>query len=303
MSLSVAGMLLGAMTSASAVLAVRSMLPRRPPLQELLRRTHSPAPHQRPAASAGRAPVRGAAAVADRVGARLMATDVFAARLPARDLHLLEMQPAALLGRCALYGLAGLLIPQWILFLLRIGGITLPFGVPVAAGLGCAAFMVVKCLDDVRSVARDRRREYRYYTASLLERVALARSSDAGAAEALTRAVQSGDGRAAVRIRDAVEHARLAGVSPWDALGRLGTELGVPELARPAASLALAGEEQAAVYEQLEAQAEVVRRALLADRKEAANEATEAMHTPALAIVFLMAAFLIAPALVRITAF
>lgn len=82
---------------------------------------------------------------------------------------------------------------------------------------------------------------------------------------------------------------------------RLGVDLGVDDLARPAASLALAGEEQAAVYEQLEAQAEVVRRGLLADRKAAANEATDRMSLPALAIVFLMAAFLLAPALVRMT--
>ncbi|MFD5814716.1 hypothetical protein [Streptomyces sp. NPDC127038] len=301
MSLSVAGMVFGAVTTGGAVLAVRSALPRRTPLAEVLRRTHSPTVQPAPApASAGG---RGPAVWADRLGARLMETSAFAARLPARDLALLEMAPASLLGRCALYGLAGLLIPQWIVFLLRLGAITLPFAVPVAAGVGCTLFMVFKALDDVRSKARLRRREYRYYTASLLERVALARSSDAGAAEALARAVESGDGAAAVRIRDAVEHARLAGISPWDALGRLAAELDVPELARPAASLALAGEEQAAVYDQLEAQAAVVRRGLLADRKEAANEATEAMHVPALAIVFLMAAFLIAPALVRITTF
>jgi hypothetical protein len=299
MSLSVPGMLLGAVTTGGAVLAVQSLRPRRTPLAEVLRRTHSPAASLAPAAGASAG--RGPAVWAERVGARLVTTTAFASRLPARDLLLLEMTPSALLGRCALYGLAGVLIPQWIVFLLRIGGIALPFVMPLAAGIGCALFMVFKALDDVRTKARQRRREYRYYTASLLERVALARSSDAGAAEALARAVESGDGAAAVRIRDAVEHARLAGISPWDALGRLAAELDVPELARPAASLALAGEEHAAVYDQLEAQAVVVRRGLLADRKEAANEATEAMHLPALAIVFLMAAFLIAPALIRIT--
>ncbi|MFD9284665.1 type II secretion system F family protein [Streptomyces mirabilis] len=302
MILSVPGMLLGALTAVSGALAVRSTLPRRTPLEQVLRRTHSPAPRPAPTAAAA-APRRGGAVWAERVGARLVETDAFVARLPARDLELLEMPAASLLGRCALYALAGLLIPQWIVVLLRWGGLSLPLVLPVAAGLGCAAFMVVKCLDDLRGQAAERRREYRYYTASLLERVALARSSDAGAAEALSRAVESGDGRAAVRIRDAVEHARLAGVSPWDALGRLGTDLGVPELARPAASLALAGEEQAAVYEQLEAQAEVVRRGLLSERKAQANEATEKMHLPALAIVFLMASFLLVPALVRILSF
>ncbi|MGW3651715.1 type II secretion system F family protein [Streptomyces sp. NPDC000878] len=297
MSLSVPGMLLGALTSLGGTLAVRSLLPQRTPLDQVLHRTHTPAPRLAPTMTAAKGSVRWA----DRVGVRLMATDAFVTRLPARDLRLLGMPPASLLGRCALYALGGFLIPQWIIFLLRLGGLALPLVIPAAAGAGVALFMVFKCLDDVRGKATGARREYRYYIASVLERVALARHSDAGAAEALARAVESGDGRAAVRIRDTVEHARLAGVSPWDALSRLGTELDVPDMARLSASLSLAGEEQAAVYDQLEAQAEVVRRGLLADRKEKANVATEKMHVPSLAIVFLMAVFLLAPALVRIT--
>ncbi|HET6857476.1 MAG TPA: type II secretion system F family protein [Streptomyces sp.] len=299
MSLSVPGMVLGGITALGGTLAVRSLLPKRTPLTQVLRRTHAPAP---PATSTTTV-LKGPAQWADRVGTRLMETDAFVTRLPARDLNLLEMAPASLLGRCALYALGGFLIPQWIMFLLRVGGLGVPFALPVAAGLGVALFMVFKCLDDVRDKATGARREYRYYIASVLERVALARSSDAGAAEALARAVESGDGRAAVRIRDTVEHARLAGVSSWDALGRLGTELAVPDIARLSASLSLAGEEQAAVYDQLEAQAEVVRRGLMAGRKEKANEATEKMHVPSLAIVFLMAVFLLAPALVRILSF
>lgn len=299
MSLSVPGMLLGGLTALGGTLAVRSLLPRRTPLDQVLRRTHAPAPRT----ASARTAAKGSAQWADRVGARLMETDAFVTRLPARDLNLLEMAPASLLGRCALYALGGFLIPQWIMFLLRLGGLSLPFVVPAAAGVGVALFMVFKCLDDVRDKATDARLEYRYYIASVLERVALARNSDAGAAEALARAVESGDGRAAVRIRDTVEHARLAGVSPWDALGGLGTELGVPDIARLSASLSLAGEEQAAVYDQLEAQADVVRRGLLSDRKEKANVATEKMHVPSLAIVFLMAVFLLAPALVRILSF
>ncbi|MDH6604419.1 tight adherence protein C [Streptomyces sp. SAI-208] len=298
MSLSVPGMLLGSLTALSGTLAVRSLLPQRTPLDQVLRRTHAPAPRSPSPQVAATVPARWA----ERVGARLMESDAFVTRLPARDLNLLEMAPASLLGRCALYALSGFLIPQWINLLLRVGGLSLPFVVPAAAGLSVALFMVFKCLDDVRDKATGARLEYRYYIASVLERVALARNSDAGAAEALARAVESGDGRAAVRIRDTVEHAQLAGVSPWDALGGLGSELGVPDIARLSASLSLAGEEQAAVYDQLEAQAEVVRRGLLSDRKEQANVATEKMHVPSLAIVFLLAVFLLTPALVRILA-
>ncbi|MCX5355567.1 hypothetical protein [Streptomyces mirabilis] len=299
--ISVPGMLIGAVVAVSLVLAVRALLPQNTPLADVLRRTHQPeayAPQHVPGPD-----VRGAAVWADRLGTRLMETDTFVSRLPARDLALLELSPASLLGRCALYALAGMLIPQWFLFIASVMGVSWPLLVSLLAGLGCAAFMVFKCLDDVRDKAKKRRREYQYYTASLLERIALARNSDAGATEALMRAVAPGDGAAEARIRDTVEHAQLAGVSVWASLRKLGEDLGVPELARPAASLALAGEEQAAVFNQLEAQAVAVRRALLADRKGQANEATEKMHLPSLAIVFLMATFLLAPAVVRIMTF
>jgi hypothetical protein len=294
-------MVIGAVIAVCLVLAVRALVPQRAPLSDVLRRTHQPdayAPARAPAAQGS-----GAAVWADRIGTRLMETDTFVSRLPARDLALLELSPASLLGRCALYALVGLLLPQWFLFIASVMGVSWPLLVSLLAGIVFAAFMVFKCLDDVRDKAKKARRAYQYYAASLLERIALARNSDAGAAEALTRTVAHGEGVVEARIRDTIEHAQLAGVSVWSALRALGDEIGVPELSRPAAALALAGEERAAVFNQLEAQAVAVRRALLADRKGQANEATEKMHLPSLAIVFLMATFLLAPAVVRIMAF
>ncbi|GHE14776.1 hypothetical protein [Streptomyces alanosinicus] len=299
--ISVPGMVIGALVSVCLVLAVRALLPQRTPLAEVLRRTHQPDTYA--PARAVELEGRGAAVWADRVGTRLMETDTFVSRLPARDLALLELSPASLLGRCALYALVGMLLPQWFLFIASLMGVSWPLLVSLLAGCAFAAFMVFKCLADVRDKAKKARRAYRYYAASLLERVGLARVSDAGATEALMRAVAAGEGVVEARIRDTVEHAQLAGISVWSALRTLGEEIGVPELSRPAAALALAGEEQAPVFDQLEAQAVAVRRALLADRKGQANEATEKMSLPSLAIVFLMATFLLAPAVVRIMAF
>ncbi|WP_406349368.1 hypothetical protein OHA44_37565 [Streptomyces sp. NBC_00144] len=298
--MSVAGMVAGILLAAGLALAVRALTPRRDPLGHVLRRTHNPAPQS----TASVAPGQSQRAVwAEQLGARLMETDTFSSRLPAKDLVLLEMSPAGLLGRCALYFLFGLLVPQWFLLLLTLGGMSVPFVVPLGTALVGGAFFVFKAIDDVRTKARHLREEYRYYAVSLIERVALARASDAGAAEALARAASSGDGRAAVRIHDTLEHARLSGTSAWVALEQLGEDLGVPELSRPAASMALAGEERAAVYGQLEAQAEAGVRALLAARKAEANEATEKMNIPAIAIAILMVIFMMAPPLVRILAF
>lgn len=302
MTLSLAGLLCGALVALGLGLAVRALLPRRVPLGHVMLRTHAPDAGRRPAS--GPVAGRSAGAVwAERIGSRLLETGGVAARLPARDLVLLEMSPAALVGRMALYGLLGLLLPQWFVLLLTLGGTALPFALPLAAAVAGALVFALKSLDDVRARARRVREEYRYYTVSLLERVALARASDAGAAEALARAAASGDGRAAVRIHDALEHARLSGISAWDALRRLGEDLGVPELAKPAASMALAGEERAAVYGALEQQANALSHALVAEQKAAANEDTEKMTLPGLAIAFLMIVFLAAPPLTRIMAF
>ncbi|MFD9825554.1 type II secretion system F family protein [Streptomyces violascens] len=298
MTVSLPGMLAGALTALGLALAVRALLPRRVPLAKLLARTHHPAPPQQAVAATGSARARWA----EQVGTRLLETGTVAARLPAKDLSLLEMRPASLLGRCAVYGLLGMLLPQWMLLLLTLGGLHLPFAVPVAFALIGGVVFVFKCFDDVRTQARQAREEYQFYAASLLERVALARAS-AGASEALMQVTTSADGRAAVRIRDTLEHARLSGVNLWDALEQLGQDIGVPELSRPAASMALAGEEHAAVTATLEAQSAVTRRTTMAARRAEANEKTEAMTVPALAIVFLMVIFAVVPPLLRIMTF
>ncbi|MFE6894806.1 hypothetical protein [Streptomyces sp. NPDC057694] len=293
MTLSLPGMLLGALIALSGALAVRAFLPKRLPLDVVLGR-----------APAGGVPSgAGRAGWTDRMGHKLVSTTTVADRLPAQDLAVLEISPAHLLGQCVLYALIGFVGAQWLVFLVTLGGMSVPVIVPLALGLGFAVFLALQRLKDYRDKARERRLEYSYYTASLLERVALARNSDAGAPEALDRALKSGDGPAAVRVRDAVEHAALSGISPWEALTRLGDELGVPALTRIGASLGLAGEEQAAVYEQLRAQAVRTRETLFAERKKQAGEATENMRMPALAIVFLMALFLLAPQLIRVMNF
>lgn len=299
MTLSLPAMAAGALVAVGLTLAVRALLPRRVPLSRALARTHTPPPKAAPTPTATTA----RAQWAEQIGQRIVDSGTVAARLPARELRLLEMSPAALLGRCALYALLGMLLPQWMLLLLALGGLTMPFAVPVVFALGGSVVFVVKCFDDVRVQARHAREEYQYYAASLLERVGMARSANAGAADALMLAAASGDGRAAVRIRDTLEHARLSGVNLWDALEQLGEDIGVPELSRPAASMALAGEEHAAVTTTLEAQSVVTRRTTMAGRRAEANEKTEAMNVPALAIAFLMVVFAIVPPFFRIMSF
>ncbi|CAM5712971.1 hypothetical protein SANTM175S_03316 [Streptomyces antimycoticus] len=79
----------------------------------------------------------------------------------------------------------------------------------------------------------------------------------------------------------------------------------MPELARPAATFALAGEEGATVSKALEAQAEALRSTILSEDKAHANQATEKMVLPTLVTAFIMLIFVGYPAfyahLVRLT--
>lgn len=284
----------GATLGVSVGLAVWAVRPSRPRLRQVLERTHSPGPVSEAS------PAGGTQQWADRLGQRLLHTEGVAARLPLQDLKLLERSPAQLVGRCAVYAVLGLVMPQGLLAMLALLGTPPPVAFPVAASVLLGVVLGGKSLHDVREEARELREEYRYATAALLERAAMARVGDAGAAEALYRAASAGNCRALVRIRQVLEHSRYAGTSPWRALEQLGEDVGVAEVAQPARILALAGEEGATVHETLQHQASEQRAALAADRKSQANVASEQMVVPVLAVTLTLILFMAGPAFTRL---
>src|SRR6185437_9587860 len=94
--------------------------------------------------------------------------------------------------------------------------------------------------------------------------------------------------------------ARLTRRPPWETLGQLGTELGLPELGELAASITLAGTEGARVKSSLAAKAAALRTRQLADAEGAAQAATERMSLP---LVLLFAGFILLigyPAIVHV---
>src|SRR5438552_1182284 len=81
-----------------------------------------------------------------------------------------------------------------------------------------------------------------------------------GLPEALMTASTIGEHWAMARIRQALANARLIGITPWDAMARLGEDLGVEELRDLASALALAGDEGAKIRSSLLARAASLRR-------------------------------------------
>lgn len=235
----------------------------------------------------------------ERVGNRLLADFGNRIALPLRDLNLLRISPAEHLGKRALFALYGLVVPLLLQATLALAGASLPFVWPAGLSLGLAVMFWLWPGREVAKEAAEARLIVRHAAASYLERVALARVANSGAAQALTDTARVGENFIFERMRQVFHQAELAGVTPWDALKQLGEELDIPELTRPADTLALAGD-GAAVYTTLQAQARQLRIALLSDQKAKANEASAAMILPVTFAVILMITFVMIPLTVTI---
>lgn len=191
------------------------------------------------------------------------------------------VMPALLLGALTALGLLGATIPFWLSL--------------IGAVLGAAAPYL-----QVSSQAADRRRGFRHVVSSFLDLVAMNLAGGRGVPEALQAASHISDGWAMVRIRDALEAARLQGRTPWAALGDLGEELDVDELRDLSAALALVAEDGAKVRDSLTARAASMRRKELADAEGRAAARSQSMLVAQLLLCVGFLVFLGYPAVANI---
>lgn len=276
-------------------LAVRAAWPARPNLASALDRLDA---SKVSAAIPSNATSR-TGSLPERVGNRLIGEFGGRITLPMKDLNLLRISPAEHLGKRVLFALYGLLVPQLMQAMLALAGVPFPYAMPAFLSLALGALFWFWPGKEVARAAAEARLVARHAAASYLERVALARVANSGAAQALTETAQVGGGFIYERMRQVFNQADLAGVTPWDALKQLGEELDIPELTRPADILELAGD-GAAVYTTLQAQARQLRIALLTDAKGKANEASAAMILPVTFGVILMIVFVMIPLTITI---
>jgi type II secretion system (T2SS) protein F len=293
--ISPAAVLAGLASGTGLALVIAELLPSRPDMRSV-------AAALEPSDSLGPAPTSEAEPLAQRVGARLLRVSADLVRVPAADLAVLGISRARHLGSQALWALGGLLAPQVLTVLLALGGAGGLVVLPLFASLLIAAALWVNADVDVRGRAGRRRGEARFVIASFLERAALERAADASAVDALQRAAAVGDSWVSERIRATLRGAVLSGITPWQALRQLAVDLDIPELARPADAFALAGEEGAAVYDALTAQAAALRDALRGQARAAAGEASTRMVLPVTCLVFLLMGLILYPAVTRIVA-
>ncbi len=290
--------LAGAVLGTGVAVAIAGATRSRPDLGDLLRRM-----------DAGRLEnldprrVRATDSVLEKLGGRLLAqVGEGVVRLPRQELDLLGRSPAQHVGAKIGFGLLGLLLPALSVAVVALTGSSLPIAIPALGGLALAVLFWMVPDINVREEAANARRDFRYAIASYLELVCLERAADAGPSEALLKAADIGEGWVFSRLRDALTRAELNGIAPWISLKQLSEELGVPELGAPADIMALAGEEGAAVYSTLQAQAASLRGVLLTDAQSEANNASEKMIIPVTALVIIMSLYIGYPAIARIMA-
>lgn len=184
--------------------------------------------------------------------------------------------------------------------LLQIIGARFEWSVPVLVSLllGVAAALLPTLR--LRSQAAAARRDFRHVVGSFLDLVSMSLSAGRGVPEALDSASRLCNDPAMVRIRDALDIARLRGETPWAALGQLGTQLRIDELRDLSAALALVAEDGAKIRESLGARATSMRRKDLAEAEGKAGENSESMLVAQLVIAMGFIIFLVYPALAGI---
>lgn len=287
----IAALLLGFVVGAGLLVTWRSLAPAPPPLRSALARLQRPPDLVEITAAAE---VGGLAGVLGRrFGGPLERASEAAGLRTDRlltDLNLVGRSIEEHFGQKALLSLLGFALAPLTTTVMAVGGVSVPFTVPVLASLalGVVFFFVPDLL--LRTEAEGRRREFRHSLGSFLDLVVISLAGGAGVDSALRDAASIGQGWSFTQLRSALQVTALTGETPWSALTRLGHELGVSDLPELAASVSLAGTEGARVRDSLAAKAASLRDHALAAAEEEAQATTERMALP---VVLLFVGFLL----------
>jgi tight adherence protein C len=205
-----------------------------------------------------------------------------------------------LASKAVLAGAAGLLGPPLLAALSRPIGFAVPLYIAVVCGLMAFPLCAGAPFVGLARRAKERRRHFRGVVASFVDLVVLGLAGGVGIEGALLAASQVSSDWASQRMGRVLLRARDSGESPWNALGRLGQELGVPELAELSATLQLAGTEGARIRHSLSARAVSLRRHEQAEAESSANAMTERLFLPGALLLVGFLLFVGYPAFSRI---
>ncbi|SKB03760.1 type II secretion system F family protein [Aeromicrobium choanae] len=212
------------------------------------------------------------------------------------DLAVVDRSVESHLGNTLVAAIVGAFAPALMLSPFMVAGWVspvLPLWLAVLGALGGAVLAQLQ----LHSEATDRRRDFRHVVSAFLDLVSMNLAGGRGVPEALSAAAGVSQGWGMVRLRETIENARLQGITPWAALGRLGDDMKVEELRDLAAALALVAEDGAKVRDSLTARASSMRQRELADSEGRAQERSQSMLVAQLLLAAGFLVFLIYPAL------
>ncbi|WP_375493217.1 type II secretion system F family protein [uncultured Jatrophihabitans sp.] len=235
-----------------------------------------------------------------RLGDRL---EVFAAERNWRlgrvrtDLGIMNRTLGSFLAAKVVYGLGLFLLAPIVYSVLRLGGIGLPPVLPALAAVAFGLFGFFLPDLALRGEAAERREDFRRVVGIFLDLVAMNLAGGRGLPEALLTASTISENWALVRIRQALNNARLFGVTPWESLSELGNTIGLDELRDLSAALSLAAEDGAKIKQSLSARAATLRRRELAEVEGEAGEKSQSMLVAQLLICMGFLIFLAYPSI------
>ena len=258
----------GALFGVGLVLLVSGLRSAPPPrLDAVLARLRGEDPD--PPTSGG---LRLLARAADRVAGHV--------RIPQQDLALLGMSRQRFVTEKILMAAGCLVAPAVLAALATAEGATPPWTLPTGAAVVLA--IVGWFVPDLtaRQTAAARRTDFLHALSAYFDVVRLGFGGGLGPSEALERAPLYSGGWAFRRIADAIESARYTRIPPWQALARLGEEIGVTELTDLADLAELAGQEGAQISAAITAYTQQMRGRRLAELRYQAGSRTTTMTAP-----------------------
>ncbi|MFI0354249.1 type II secretion system F family protein [Actinomadura sp. 9N407] len=265
----------GCLAALGLITVVREFRPAPPRLDAAL--AHIQATLLQPAAPA-ETPSRG-----DRVGTWLaehVARPTGMLALPRADLALLERPVERFMLDKLILFITGLATPSVFFTLVTLTGGSPSWPLPVLASLILAVVLSFTPDWNLRSAARQHRRDFRYAFSAYLQLVVLEREAGAALNAALEQPAKITDGWHFQRIHQALTRARHGQQQPWRALAHLGEDIGVRDLIDLAHTAEIAGNEGAKMHDVLVAKITAMRREASAAARSEANTRTTAMWVP-----------------------
>jgi Flp pilus assembly protein TadB len=215
----------------------------------------------------------------------------------ATDLRILRRTPEEQALAMAVHAFIGVLWAPVVAAGAMVLGYRVPLAVPVWLALSGALLVGLLPYRRTREEARSERAAFRHALSAYCDVAGMAMAAGREVYASLFEAASIGRDPAFLEIREALQQGHISGDKPWDSLRSLGEALGVSDLVELGATVALAGDEGAAVRDTIASRARSIRERLIAETEKRAAAATERMAVPGAMLMIGFLWFLAFPAL------